>query len=137
MTLPYRNHIETFKITHEYDRWHLHFHDRTVKTCDNLANLAKNIKTSSKQTFRLAPSEYGKFNGFIENDLLIFCLRCCLHLTFNTDKSTSLLLCMPPHQITAKQTINEHSENELRKKRAQLFDPIKDLRKYQSKYQYI
>lgn len=43
---------------------------------------------------------------------------------------------MPPHQFTAKQTINEHSENELRKKRAQLFDPIKDFRKYQSKYIY-
>lgn len=43
---------------------------------------------------------------------------------------------MPPHQITAKQTINEHSENELRKKRAQLFDPIKDFRKYQSTYIY-
>lgn len=52
------------------------------------------------------------------------------------DKSASLLLCSPPHQITAKQSINEHSENELRKKRAQLFDPIKDFRKYQSKYRF-
>lgn len=50
-----------------------------------------------------------------------------------TDKSTSLLLCQPPYQVTAKQSINEHSENELRKKRAQLFDPMKDFRKYQSK----
>lgn len=50
------------------------------------------------------------------------------------DKSTSLLLCLPPFQVTAKQSINEHNENELRKKRAQLFDPIKDFRKYQSKY---
>lgn len=58
--IQHRNYIETFKITHEYDRWHLHFHDRTVKTCDNLAELSKNIKTSSKQTFRLAPSEYGR-----------------------------------------------------------------------------
>lgn len=44
-----------------------------------------------------------------------------------------MLLCLPPFQVTAKQSINEHSENELRKKRAQLFDPIKDFRKYQSK----
>lgn len=57
-----------------------------------------------------------------------FFLRVCF-----TDKSTSLLLCQPPYQVTAKQSINEHSENELRKKRAQLFDPIKDFRKYQSK----
>lgn len=55
-----RNNIETFKITHEYDRWHLHLHDRTVKTCNNLTELAKNIKTQSKQKLRLAPSEYGK-----------------------------------------------------------------------------
>lgn len=127
----HRNNIETFKITHEYDRWHLHLLDKTVKTFHNLIELAKNIKTQSKQKLRLAPSENGmthNSNGRIKieipnNHVLSFPFP---------DKSTSLQLCLPPHQITAKQSIDEHSENELRKKRAQLFDPIKDFRKYQS-----
>lgn len=44
------------------------------------------------------------------------------------------MLCLPPQQVTAKQLLNEHSENELRKKRASLFNPVKDLRKIQSTY---
>lgn len=60
LLFPHRNHVETFKITHDYDSWHLHLHDRTIKTCNNLTDLAKNIKTQSKQKLRLAPSEYGK-----------------------------------------------------------------------------
>lgn len=46
------------------------------------------------------------------------------------DKSPLLLLCLPPQQLTAKQTINEHSEFQMRQKRAQLLHPVKDFRKY-------
>lgn len=37
---------------------------------------------------------------------------------------------MPPHQLTVMQSINEHSEHEMRKRRAQLLHPVKDFRKY-------
>lgn len=53
--------------------------------------------------------------------------------SIHLDKSATLLLCMPAYQITAKTAINEHSENEMRKKRAQLMHPTKDFRKYLSK----
>lgn len=49
------------------------------------------------------------------------------------DKSPLLLLCMPPHQLTVKQSINEHSEYEMRKRPAQILDPVKDFRIYISK----
>lgn len=48
--------------------WHLHSHEGTIKAFNNLTELAKSIKTQSKQKFRLAPSEYGKHN--IEIDFI-------------------------------------------------------------------
>lgn len=52
----------------------------------------------------------------------------------NLDKSASLLLCLPTYQLTAKKSINETGENEMRKRRAQLFHPVKDFRKYLSRF---
>lgn len=43
--------------------WHLHSHEGTIKAFNNLNELAKSIKTQSKQKLRLAPSEYGKFHS--------------------------------------------------------------------------
>lgn len=64
----HRNHVETFKITRGYDdTWCLHLPDETKITCNNLTEIAKNIKTQSKQKLRLAPSEYGRFNNEIEH----------------------------------------------------------------------
>lgn len=40
--------------------WHLHEHIGTIQPFNNLTELAKSIKTTAKQKFRLAPSEYGK-----------------------------------------------------------------------------
>lgn len=58
--IHYRNHIETFKITPQFDMWHLHSHDGRIEAFSSLTELAKSIKTQGKQTFRVAPSEYGK-----------------------------------------------------------------------------
>lgn len=121
--------IETFKITQKFNTWELHLQDIT-KIFNSLTELAKSITTDSKQKFRLAPSDYGKqkiipFHSDIERSW---------HSHFYADKSPSILLCLPPQQLTAKISINEHSEFQMRKKRAQLLHPVKDFRKYISKW---
>lgn len=51
--------------------WHLHSHEGTIKAFNNLTELAKSLKTQSRQKLRLAPSEYGKFA--IINGIALFC----------------------------------------------------------------
>lgn len=60
--------------------WHLHSHEGTIKAFNNLNELAKSIKTQSKQKLRLAPSEYGKFysNKLFEKTKLISLKSVCL-----------------------------------------------------------
>lgn len=115
--------------------WHLHSHEGIIKPFANLTELAKSIETQANQKFRLAPSEYGTcyYLPILRSDdnKYIICLFIYL------DKSASLLLCLPAYQLTAKTSINETSENEMRKRRAQLFHPLKDFRKYLSMFQQL
>lgn len=94
---------ETFKITHEHDKWHLHTTD-SVHTFDNLAELAKSIKTQSKDKLRLAPSEH--------------------------DKPPLLLLCLPPYQQTANKLLSEFSE--IKQILPQLINGEQDLQLYKN-----
>lgn len=115
--------------------WHLHLLDGTVTLFSSLTELAKSISTQSKQKFRLAPSEYGKYL-IMTRDNVNTSLHIYIYVSLPfciLDKSPLLLLCLPPHQLTVKQSINEHSEYEMRKRRAQLLHPVKDFRKYISK----
>lgn len=122
------NQPETYKITYDYNTWNLHKIDG-IKSFNNLQDVARSIMTKSKQKFRLAPSEYGTcvtLYTFIS-------VKTKLKFTFS-DKSSNLLLCLPPSQLTAKKNLDKHIEFEIRQKKAQLLNPVTDFRKYISKF---
>lgn len=94
---------ETFRLTNDYGMWQLHGHDGGVQSFNTLPELARSVPTEAPQKLRLAPSEY--------------------------DRTATLLLCQPPNQLTAKKTLSENTEFEMRKQRSQILGP-QDFRKY-------
>lgn len=90
-------------------KWILHYNG-TLQSFDKLNDLAQFIPTESEQNSRIPPSEY--------------------------DKSPLLLICLPKH-VQSKKTEKEISEEELLRKRPQIFDPPKDLQWYHSKLEIV
>lgn len=102
-----------------------------LKTFSSLVDLASSIDPGDAPKFRLPPSEYGKLIIFLI--FQIFQIYSKFYLFLHKDKSQYLLLCRPPQQLIAKQTLSESNVIALRRKPPQILDMEKHFRFYLSK----